>query len=220
MSFDQVPAHPHCLGVIVGDIILDPAPVFVALLARLALRVRVEAPGGLAVAQQTRGQGHLDGQPVLALADVQHVAAVRDAGQTLLATRVLEVVLCDAELGAITQMQVHLAADVQDDVGRGREAVHRAALVRGQRVRARKMRQVQVVLDQVVFEQRFRERPARHARGEGVVRVFVPHRRHGRVREEVFDKVALRERQGLHVVEVVDGAGAGAEIRMRGLDAG
>ena len=70
------------LDIVVGNIVLDPRPVRVVLVARVRMAVQHLRDG--AVAEETRGEGHLEAEPVAGLADVEDVARVGGAGLRML----------------------------------------------------------------------------------------------------------------------------------------
>lgn len=69
----------HGLGVVVGVVVLDPLPVDVGVVAP-GVGVGEEHLGDGAVAEEARGQGHLQAEPVARVADVEDVAGVGGAG--------------------------------------------------------------------------------------------------------------------------------------------
>lgn len=70
------------LDIIIGDVILDPVPVSVAVALRLDVAMKLL--GHSAVAEEARGQCHLQSDPVLAHSNVEDVACVCRASCYLL----------------------------------------------------------------------------------------------------------------------------------------
>lgn len=67
-------AEPHRARVVFSYVVLDPRPVDIVLAAGESVGMQHLSYG--AVAEQAGSQGHLEGQPIFALANVQHVPGI------------------------------------------------------------------------------------------------------------------------------------------------
>lgn len=71
----------HRLNIVIRNVILDPRPVRVSVADRIRMGVEHLCDG--AVAEEAWREGHLEGEPVFALADVEDVAGVCGTGCVL-----------------------------------------------------------------------------------------------------------------------------------------
>ena len=71
--------QPDGLDVVLRHVVLDPGPVYVVLAPLLRVRVVEEHLGHGVVAESARCQRDLEGEQVLAVADVEEEPRVRDA---------------------------------------------------------------------------------------------------------------------------------------------
>lgn len=70
-------SQPDSLGIVIFIIVLDPRPVCVVLLN--SILVVPQHPCHGTIAEEARGEGHLEAEPVSVLANVEDVAGVGGA---------------------------------------------------------------------------------------------------------------------------------------------
>lgn len=74
-------SQSHSLNIVIRNIVLDPRPVRVSVADRIRMGVEHLCDG--AVAEEAWREGHLESEPVFALADVEDVAGVCGTGCVL-----------------------------------------------------------------------------------------------------------------------------------------